>query len=506
MRGIIPVPSLVVPLMLTLFSVVTSAQQIPQESLLAQPPANEGDASLKICLRLQDDSPFNGSASLHVMPSQGYEVSGAATESEGETTFSNLPSGTYLVEASAPGFLTVRQNIRIEPGQHTQTLFIIMKPKPLPAALPEISPAAPASGTPPHKASWLPPGIDDAVPEVHTGVECPLPVVLRGAGHRMKQLAGNLEKFSATERVEHYTIDSLGARHFPEKRFFEYVVTVSQTPNGLILLDEYRDGSVDQGLFPARIATMGLPAMALIFHPLLATDFNFACEGMGQWEGHPAWQVHFIQREDRPNRMRQYRVGGSVVPVPMKGRAWIDAATYQVVRLDSELSHPVKEIGLTQERLSIEYKPVSFHTHSQKLWLPQTADIYAERAGRRYHRTHTFTDFKVFAVDTDQRIQPPKESYAFTNTSDRDITGVLTVTPLPGKSFHDVTIRFTIPAGSSIFKIVGPGKDVSMPVDSIGGATFVHNGPAGAVKADAYFVRESTLDVVSDSSLPVNRL
>ena len=49
-------------------------------------------------------------------------------------------------------------------------------------------------------------------------------------------------------------------------------------------------------------------------------------------------------------------------------------------------------------------------------------------------------------------------------------------------SGHGVTIQFTIPAGSSIFKIVGPGKDVSMPVESVGGGTFVHNGPADAVK------------------------
>ena len=153
MRRILPVPSLVVSLMLTLFSVVTSAQQIPEEALLPQPPANEGDASLKICLRLQDDSPFNGSASLHVLPSQGYEVTGAATESEGEMMFSNLSSGTYMVEASAPGFLMVRQNVRIEPGHHMQTLFIIMKPRPLPAALPEFSPAAPAPEAAQQRAS-----------------------------------------------------------------------------------------------------------------------------------------------------------------------------------------------------------------------------------------------------------------------------------------------------------------------------------------------------------------
>jgi hypothetical protein len=506
MRRVLPVATLVVSLSLTLFCSLPAIAQVEPSTFLAQSPAKEGDASLKICLRLQDDSPFIGSASVHVVPSQGYEATGAPTEADGEMIFTNLAPGSYMVEASAPGFLMVRQNIQIEAGHHLQTLFVIMKPKPLPASAQQASPAESATDTAKPKSSWMPPGIDEVVPEVHAGIECPLPVVLRGAGQRMKQLASNLEKFSATERVQHYTIDSVGGRHFPENRFFDYVVTVSQPHNGLILLDEYRDGSVDPGLFPARIATMGLPAMALIFHPLFAPDFKLTCEGMGQWEGKPAWQIHFVQREDRPNRMRQYRVGGSVVPVPMKGRAWIDAASYQVLRLESELVHPIKEIGLTQEHLAIEYKPVSFHTHAQKLWLPQTADIYVERAGRRYYRTHTFSDFKIFVVDTEQRIPPPKESYAFTNTTDRDITGVLTVTPLPGKSQHAVTIKFTIPAGASIFKIVGMGKDVGMPVDSIGTATFVHNGPADAVRADAFFVMESSLDVVSDPSLPINRI
>jgi hypothetical protein len=480
-----------------------AAAQTPQQALLAQPPPKEGDGSLEISLRLEDHSPFSGLASLRVTASDGTEMIGLSTEAEGEMTFSNLAPGTYTVEAGAPGFLPIKQTVEIESGKRIASVFLVMKPSasPAPAQPPADAGASTANGR-----SWIPAGVDDFVPKVAPGVSCSMSTVLQGAGHRMKQLASNLEKFSATEHVEHYTIDSLGGRHFPENRFFEYVATVAQTPNGLILLDEYRDGSTNQALFPAHIATMGLPAMALIFHPLFAPDFKFACEGLGDWEGHPAWQVHFVQREDRPNRMRQYRVGGSVVPVPMKGRAWIDVATYQVLRLESELVHPIKEIGLTKERLSIEYKPVLFHSRTQKLWLPQTADIYVERAGRRYYRNHTFSDFKIFAVDTDQRIQPPKESYAFTNTSDRDITGVLTVTALPGKSFHAVTIKFTIPAGGSIFKIVGPGKDVSMPVDSVGGATFVHNGPVGAVKADAYFVRESTLDVVPDSSLPINRL
>jgi len=489
-----------------LFSGVALAQQISEENLPGGAPAPAGEASLQISLRLEDHSPFSGQATLRVISAQGADMTGVATDTEGEAIYSNLPPGKYTVEANAPGFLPIQQTIEIEPGKRTQTLFLIMKPDAphVPLALGPTSQQE--DNVPANPKSWLPADLDDNIPPVSAGVSCSLPTVLQGAGHRVKQLAANLERFSATEHVEHFAVDSLGARHAPEDRSFEYVVTVMQSGNGLILLDEYRNGSTDQALFPARIATMGLPAMALIFHPQLATDFHFRCEGLGRWDGHPAWQVHFAQREDRANRMRSYRVGGAVVSVPMKGRAWIDAATYQVVHLDSELVHPLRGIGLTEERLSIDYKPVHFQTHTARLWLPQAAEIYVERAGRRYYRRHTFSDFKIFTVDTEQKIHPPKESYAFTNTSDRDITGILTVTPLPGKAAHAITIKFTIPAGGSIFKIVGPGKDVSIPVESVGGATFVHNGPADAIRADAYFVRESTLDIIADTAVPINRL
>ena len=43
-----------------------------------------------------------------------------------------------------------------------------------------------------------------------------------------------------------------------------------------------------------------------------------------------------------------------------------------------------------------------------------------------------------------------------------------------------------------------------MPVDEVGSATFTHNGPADSIKADAYLVKESTLDVIADSPISIN--
>jgi hypothetical protein len=470
------------------------AQQAPKEKA-GQHSSNPNSTSLKISLRLADDSAFSGLANLHIANSEGAEVFGKATESEGDTVFSDLAAGTYSVEATAPGFVSVKQSVEIKPGHGLETIFLVMKPE-------EFSDAATvAFPTANENAAWhIPPGVDEVIPKVLPGVSCDLPVVLHGVGERMTQLVSNLEKFSATEHIEHFRVDNSGVLRARETRSFEYVVLVLQNPVQGFQLDEYRNGSTDPRQFPAQIATEALPVMALIFHPLMVSDFKLTCEGLGEWGGRPAWQVRFEQRQDRPNRIRYYKIQDNYYPVGLKGRAWIDAGTYQVLRLETDLIRPVKGIELARERLSIEYAQVQFHSHDVQLWLPKTAELYWERHGRQYYRRHEFSDFKIFSVDTDQKFQRPKESYSFTNTSDHDVPGVLIVNPVSGSKFKPVSIEFTVPAGQSVFKTIGTGKDVAIPGQFVGSARFVYKGPAGSVKVDAYLATESTLEVVPDAS------
>jgi hypothetical protein len=288
-----------------------------------------------------------------------------------------------------------------------------------------------------------------------------------------------------------------------EVRSFDYVVLVSQDSEGGFNLDEYRNGSVvGPEQFPAGIATEKLPVHALIFHPSLVPDFNFACEGLGQWKGRPAWLVHFEQRQDEPNSFRSYVIDGIPYPVLIKGRAWIDADTFQVVRLESDLVKPVGKIHLTRDHVSIEYGLVQFHTHNQQLWLPKAADLYVELQGGRFYRRHTFSDFKIFMTDTAHRIQSSRESYCFSNTTDREIVGVLSATPASGTGAAPASIRFAIPARNTVCKTVGPGKDLDIPVESLETATFAHTGPPGSVQGDAFLAKESTLEIIPDSSVP----
>jgi hypothetical protein len=473
-----------------------SAQQNSSENSAVPHSAVPVLPALKICLRLSDDSAFSGLATLHVVNDRGLEIAGNATDLDEETIFQQLAPGRYSIEAVAPGFVTAKQTIEIKAGHGLETLSLVMKTESLPAASAPDFPAVAKENAPFH----IPPGIDEVVPPVLPGASCDLPAVLHGVGLRMTQLVANLEKFSATEHIEHFRVDAADTLRSRESRSFDYLVLVSQNSDHGFQLDEYRDGTTDPSQFPAGIATEALPVMALIFHPVMVSDFNISCEGLGQWDGRPAWQVRFEQRQDRANRIRYYKIHGNYYPVALKGRAWIDAATFQVLRLETDLVRPVKEIELAQERLSIEYGEVQFHSHELQLWLPKSAELYWDRHRHSYYRRHDFSNFKIFAVDTNQKLQRPKESYSFTNTSTHDVTGVLTVTPVASSNLRAVSVKFVIPAGASVLKSLGLGKDVSIPGDLVESARYVYDAPAGSVNVDANLATESTLEVIPRAS------
>jgi hypothetical protein len=76
------------------------------------------------------------------------------------------------------------------------------------------------------------------------------------------------------------------------------------------------------------------------------------------------------------------------------------------------------------------------------------------------------------------------------------VSGELTVIPAGGIDRKAVTLRFTVPGHGTVFKIVGLGKDVDLPVYAVASAKYVYKGRAGAVKVDADLINETTLDVL----------
>ena len=257
---------------------------------------------------------------------------------------------------------------------------------------------------------WLPPDVDETFPPVEPGTSCDVDKVLRSAGKRVQEFVSDVDRFTATETIIHETINKWGLASPAEKFKFDYLVSIQEVQPGLLNVEEYRPRTYYSTKFPDGVERSGLPALMLIFHPYYTPNFEMVCEGLAHRNGKPAWQLHFRQRSDRPNTIRDYRVGenGSSYPAALKGRAWIDADSFQIVRLETDLVAPLPQIQLIADRAAVEYGPVNFRVRHVDLWLPQNAEFYYDWKGHRGHRVHHFVNYLLFSVSDKERISSPK--------------------------------------------------------------------------------------------------
>ena len=254
--------------------------------------------------------------------------------------------------------------------------------------------------------TWRPPDVDDAKPRVIPDVACPGTEVLTETGNRVQELAQDLTRFAADEELFHQSLDGTGLTTSAETRKYNYVAGISSAP-GAVFLDEYRTGKGKETDTPEGIASAGFAMLAFVFHPQMQGDFDFDCEGQAVWHNEAVWLVHFRQRHDLPNRMHTYQLGGEHFRVDLKGRAWISADKFQIVRIEADIVQPVPEIQLVSEHQTVEYGPVPFAKKKTSLWLPKRAEIYFDFRKHHYYRRHSFDHYMLFGVDAEQKDKPP---------------------------------------------------------------------------------------------------
>lgn len=283
-----------------------------------------------------------------------------------------------------------------------------------------VSADVPDAPLPPALLHWLPPNVDDAVPPVEPGVSCSLDDVLKNVSARVQELPAVVDRYTATEILHQEDVNNAGYADRVADLSFNYLASVREIKNKYgesLDVQEYRNGSTGTEMFPNQMASVGLPSIVLIFHRLLLKDFDMKCEGLSRARGNFAWQIYFHQRMDQESRIRRYRMGGRVFPIALKGRAWIDANDFQVVRLETDLREPHPELRLKAEHLDMEYGPVRFKSRNEQLWLPTSADYYAVLRGQRFHRRHIFTNYILFSVEHEEQIGEPTRDKATGGTT-----------------------------------------------------------------------------------------
>jgi hypothetical protein len=255
---------------------------------------------------------------------------------------------------------------------------------------------------------WAPPNVNATLPSLATTPPCDVSKVLQAVGAHAAELTTNLENFSAEERIQYEMLDRSGFAEHSDESVFDYVFAFEQQ-GGARSSREYRTPAKGNHNFDASRQDTGQVALALIFLPHMQSDYEMSCEGLDRRNGQGAWVIRFQQRKDKPRRTLLFRSADGVYPAMLKGRAWIGEENSQVLRLETSLMQDIPAMNIESGTISVEYAPVEVQSRKLELWLPERIEAYWKVPSHRIILYHSFSDFRIFAVDTEQNIQKPKE-------------------------------------------------------------------------------------------------
>lgn len=255
--------------------------------------------------------------------------------------------------------------------------------------------------------TWQPPSVSRDNPKTVPGVACPTESVIEGAGAHVTDLVSHLNSIDATEELIHQPLDQIGMPTETDKKFYDYIVTIGEMRPGMLQVSELRNGTDDPKIFPGGLATLGVPALALVFDPSVRGDYDWTCEGLGDLRGQPAWIMHFVQKKGRPGRLRAYRMNGVDHLLSMEGLAWVRKNDFEILRVETDLVHPMPEIQLLTDHMEVNYEAVQFRAKDETFWLPSSAQMYFEFRKQRYRRSVTLSHYRLFAVGANEKINQP---------------------------------------------------------------------------------------------------
>ena len=260
------------------------------------------------------------------------------------------------------------------------------------------------------------PEIRKALPELQTleaaSSQDSLPEILRRTGESVDLFFRTLPNTISEENVTAQRLGKEGKVAYSLDQRFQYLVIV-QTAKPSVNVQEYRGDSRGrpievenpEGQF---MLTIGFTSLSLIFHPAFQPYTKFRYLGTQTLLGRKTAVIAFAQTTQNISILERFTVGASSVLILQQGVAWIDAENFQILHMRTDLLKPQIELKLRRQTTEVTYDKVQLKQEAQPLWLPREVAVTVEMRDRSWHNLHRYSDFKLFRVETKDRIAAPK--------------------------------------------------------------------------------------------------
>jgi hypothetical protein len=234
----------------------------------------------------------------------------------------------------------------------------------------------------------------------------PLAPILQRVGKNVAALVRDFPNVTSREEVLEQRLG--GKRGDDNETYQEFrYLTLPHEDKGDVGFTEYRTDSKarptePEGLYNGYLVTKGFVSLPLYFYPGYQELSRFRYLGREVVDKRETEVLAFVQMSFTKVG-EVFSINGSSVRVLTQGIAWIDAGDDQIMRLRTDLVGPVPRIGLRSQTTQIKFATVRFNSAALRLSLPREVEVQTEWCGTFFRNVHSYSDFKLFTVDTSQR-------------------------------------------------------------------------------------------------------
>ena len=256
-----------------------------------------------------------------------------------------------------------------------------------------------------------------AAPELQglepTGNQDELAFILDKAGKVTEDLLGSMPNLISREDVTQEKLRDQGSVKEQRRNEFDYMI-LAHRQDANVTLDEYRagpDGSPleVQGLEQGYMLTRGFASIWLHFLPPNQSAARFRYLGQQTNGGLRCYVVAFAQKPGWATITGRLVYKGRSVCILYQGIAWIDEASFRIVRLRMDLLAPRPDIGLERDTIELHFAETRLPQTVSPLWLPQEVVVTTDMNNQFYRNVHRYSGYRLFKVETKILPAPPDQ-------------------------------------------------------------------------------------------------
>lgn len=225
------------------------------------------------------------------------------------------------------------------------------------------------------------------------------PVML--AQRQVTRYLTKLADLHCMELVTQQKLNAKGHADSTERSQFDYLIMMNGSDQSF-QLNESRIESPDakhKSVSLPMLTTNGMTTLLLVFHPYYSDAFSFE-EGPEQLvQNRPTIPIRFAHISGR-RTPAALALRGREFPLELKGTAWLDKSSGEVIQADASLMRDMSDVGLRSLEIHVEYKPEIIG--SETWTLPSRAVVDVTTPRQHWRNTHVFENYKSFSTDAQQ--------------------------------------------------------------------------------------------------------